>query len=66
MICITLNDLHDVEWFELYVEWFFTSLKDLNYVEWFVQRWMICTTLNDVYYVERFVQLHNVERFVPG
>ena len=40
----------------------YTALKDLHYVEWFVLRWMICTTLNDfrtalndMYYVEWFV-----------
>ena len=40
MICITSNDL-------CYVELFFTSLQNLCDLEWFVQRWIICTTLNN-------------------
>ena len=55
MICITLNDLYYVEWFEL--RWkIYTMLNDLCSVEWFVQRWMICTTMNNFYYAEWFVQ----------
>ena len=63
MICITLNDLYNVEWFftslqNLYhLEWLvqprnYTALKDLYYVEWFGVRWMICTTLNHLGYDE--------------
>ena len=33
-----------------------TTLKDLNYVEWFVQRWIICSTLNELNYVAWFAQ----------
>ena len=40
MICITLNDLCNVELF-------FTSLQNLCHLEWFEQRWIICTKLND-------------------
>ena len=40
MICIRLSDLYNIEWF-------FTSLQNLCDLEWFVQRWIICTTLND-------------------
>ena len=48
-----------------------TTLNDLNYVAWFVQRWIICITLNYLYYVEWFVQrwiiFHSLEKFVqPG
>ena len=31
------------------------ALKDLYYVEWFVQFWIIRTSFNDLYYVEWFV-----------
>ena len=47
--------------------------NDLYSVEWYVLRWMICTTLNDMYYVEWYVlrwvicitlsDLYYVERF---
>ena len=34
---------------------YYTALKALHYIEWFVQRWMIYTSLNDLNYVEWFV-----------
>ena len=40
MICTMLNDLYNM-------------LNGLYFVEWFEQRWVICTLLNDLYYVER-------------
>ena len=58
MICVTLNNLHYVEWFiqrwaifyilEKFVQpqMICTVLKDLDYVEWFGVRSMICTTFN--------------------
>ena len=72
----------NVEWFVLHwmicnhVEWFVlhsvicTMVNDLNYVSWFVQRWIICcTALNYLYYVEWFVQswmiFYLLAKFVP-
>ena len=52
MICITLNDLSNAEWF-------FASLKSLCVLKWFLQRLKICTAL----IWSAIDDLHNVESF---
>ena len=53
IICTTLSDFY-------YVEWFFTYLQNLCDLEWFAQRWKICTTwmirsaMDDLYNVDSF------------
>ena len=55
MICTTLNDLYNIEWFVLHwIIW--TMLNGLYSIELFVERWIICTALDDLYYLEWFVQ----------